>query len=268
LVADDFYIDVIQDVGYLITETVSQTPSTDPGSFAGEGVGSISLAGQTHWFDGIIKSNSFGELDETDVVDDFLTVVVFMNFDFGADNVHLSVFSLEGFVGSKSDMSLSSSVTTMSCSEDVVFGNEGTSAVPPFAVAVNLEESLIRDGVWGGLLSADDSGMGFDFDFTNRLFEQIAVVQFGRLRNGISTGGVPCGTKCANMCTVLLIHPNTIKVNHRGSASVKVITMCLDLVKIYGNRPRKLLNIISLNSDTIIRVDTLIFSPNRVLNTL
>jgi hypothetical protein len=73
----------------------------------------------------------------------------------------------------------------MTCSEDVVFGNEGTTAVPPFAVAVNLEESLIRDGVWGGLLSADDSGMGFDFDFTNRLFEQIPVVQFGRLRNGI-----------------------------------------------------------------------------------
>jgi hypothetical protein len=73
----------------------------------------------------------------------------------------------------------------MACSEDVVFGNEGTTAVPAFVVAVNLEESLIRDGVWGGLLSADNSGMGLDFDFTDRLFEQIAVVQFGRLQNGI-----------------------------------------------------------------------------------
>jgi hypothetical protein len=80
--------------------------------------------------------------------------------------------------------------------------------------------------------------------------------------NGISTGGVPCGTRCANMCTVLLIHPNTIKVNHRGSASVKVITMCLDLVKIYGNRPRKLLNMMSLNSDTIIKVDPLRINQN------
>jgi hypothetical protein len=86
--------------------------------------------------------------------------------------------------------------------------------------------------------------------------------------NGINTGGVPCGTRWANICTVLLIHPNTIKVNHRGSASVRVITMCLDLVKIYGNRPRKLLNIINLNSDTIIKVDPLIFSPIRVLNSL
>lgn len=25
--------------------------------------------------------------------------------------------------------------------------------------------------------------------------------------NGINTGGVPCGTKWANMCCVLLIHP-------------------------------------------------------------
>lgn len=24
---------------------------------------------------------------------------------------------------------------------------------------------------------------------------------------GIRTGGVPCGTKCANICMVLLIHP-------------------------------------------------------------
>jgi hypothetical protein len=69
----------------------------------------------------------------------------------------------------------------MTCSEDIVFGNEGTTTVPAFVVAVNLEESLIRDGVWGGLLSADNSGMGFDFDFTDRLFEQIAIVQFGRL---------------------------------------------------------------------------------------
>lgn len=49
---------------------------------------------------------------------------------------------------------------------------------------------------------------------------------------GISTGGVPWGTKWANIWVVLLIHPNNMKVSHRGSANLKVNTMCLVLVKI------------------------------------
>jgi hypothetical protein len=111
LVADDFYVNIVQNFGQIGIETVSQTPPTDPGSFAYEVIVSVGLAGQTHWFDGIIKSNRFGELDETDVVDDLFAVVIFVDFDVLADTLHLSVFGLEGFVGAKSDMSLDSTET-------------------------------------------------------------------------------------------------------------------------------------------------------------
>lgn len=50
--------------------------------------------------------------------------------------------------------------------------------------------------------------------------------------NGIKTGGVPWGTKCANMWIVLLIHPNIINLIHSGIAKARVITICLVLVKI------------------------------------
>jgi hypothetical protein len=49
---------------------------------------------------------------------------------------------------------------------------------------------------------------------------------------GIKIEGVPCGTKCANICFVLLIHPKSINLNHRGKARPKVIVMWLVLVKI------------------------------------
>lgn len=48
--------------------------------------------------------------------------------------------------------------------------------------------------------------------------------------NGIKTGGVPWGTKWANMCWVWLIHPLIIRVTHRGRERANVITMWLDLV--------------------------------------
>jgi len=49
---------------------------------------------------------------------------------------------------------------------------------------------------------------------------------------GISTEGVPCGTKCANICLVLLNHPYIINLNHRGKAKERVIVIWLVLVKI------------------------------------
>lgn len=49
---------------------------------------------------------------------------------------------------------------------------------------------------------------------------------------GINTAGVPWGTRCANMCLVLLIHPNNIKLNHNGRASESVNVIWLVLVKI------------------------------------
>lgn len=75
-----------------------------------------------------------------------------------------------------------------------------------------------------------------------------------RTIKGISTGGVPCGTKCANMCTVWLIQPNTIKLSHRGKAKVNVNLKWLVLVKIYGKSPRKLLKAIIENKEIKINV--------------
>lgn len=69
---------------------------------------------------------------------------------------------------------------------------------------------------------------------------------------------------------MLLIHPNTINLTHKGSASVSVIVKWLVLVKIYGNNPRKLLNRIRENNDTNKKVLPLLifFPPSKVLNSL
>lgn len=50
--------------------------------------------------------------------------------------------------------------------------------------------------------------------------------------NGISTEGVPCGTKWANICWVWFNHPNTINEIHRGKANLSVRVKWLVLVKI------------------------------------
>lgn len=56
------------------------------------------------------------------------------------------------------------------------------------------------------------------------------------------------------MWLVWLIHPNIINLNHIGSAIVNVNAICLVLVKIYGNRPIKLLNIIIIKIEIKINV--------------
>ena len=65
--------------------------------------------------------------------------------------------------------------------------------------------------------------------------------------NGISSPGVPWGTRWANMCWVLLIQPNNINAIHSGKESDRVIVKCLELVKIYGKSPSLLLNTIKEN---------------------
>jgi hypothetical protein len=47
---------------------------------------------------------------------------------------------------------------------------------------------------------------------------------------------------------VWFTHPNSINEIHRGRLRVSVITKCLDAVKMYGNSPRKLFIMISINS--------------------
>ena len=86
---------------------------------------------------------------------------------------------------------------------------------------------------------------------------------------GISTEGVPWGTRCANICFVLLIHPNNIKLSHRGKARESVIVIWLVLVKIYGNNPKKLLNKINENREINIKVVPLnLLIPINILNSL
>lgn len=53
-----------------------------------------------------------------------------------------------------------------------------------------------------------------------------------RTIKGIKTGGVPWGTKWANICFVLLIQPKNMNLNQRGRANDRVKVMWLVLVKI------------------------------------
>lgn len=86
---------------------------------------------------------------------------------------------------------------------------------------------------------------------------------------GINTEGVPWGTRCANMCWVLLIHPYNINEIHSGRARASVSVKCLVLVNTYGNNPIKLLNMIIENSEININVLPLCcVVPRRVLNSL
>lgn len=83
---------------------------------------------------------------------------------------------------------------------------------------------------------------------------------------GIRADGVPWGTKWANICWVWLIHPNSIKAIQRGRERDRVIVKWLELVKMYGRSPKKLLNTISLKSDTNIIVTLEFLAPKSVLN--
>lgn len=86
---------------------------------------------------------------------------------------------------------------------------------------------------------------------------------------GIKIEGVPWGTRWANICCIWLIHPNSIKLNQRGRANVKVRVRWLVDVKIYGNSPKKLLNKIIENNEINKKVlPWCLFSPNKVLNSL
>jgi len=49
---------------------------------------------------------------------------------------------------------------------------------------------------------------------------------------GIRAPGVLCGTKWANICLVKFIHPKTINEIQSGADRVRVVTICLVLVKI------------------------------------
>jgi hypothetical protein len=68
-------------------------------------------------------------------------------------------------------------------------------------------------------------------------------------------------TKCPNIWLVFLIHPYNINVIHKGSAKVSVSVKCHVLVKMYGNKPRKLFARIMRKSDVGINEFTLFSFP-------
>jgi len=57
----------------------------------------------------------------------------------------------------------------------------------------------------------------------------------------IRAGGVPDGTKWANMISVEFNHPYTMNITHNGRASDRVTRIWLVAVNTKGVRPRKLL---------------------------
>lgn len=67
--------------------------------------------------------------------------------------------------------------------------------------------------------------------------------------NIIRAGGVPWGTKWANIWVVLFNHPNSIIVIQIGRANERVIIICLVDVKICGRRPKELFIEISQNRE-------------------
>ena len=59
---------------------------------------------------------------------------------------------------------------------------------------------------------------------------------------GIRAGGVPKGTRCANIALGVRMHPISIWPSHRGSAKATVKVKCLEEVNTKGNSPKALLN--------------------------
>jgi len=60
-----------------------------------------------------------------------------------------------------------------------------------------------------------------------------------------------------------------MKASHKGRLRFIVKVMCLDAVKIYGNRPKKLLN--KINRRRLMKTQDLplkAFAPRRVLNSI
>lgn len=86
--------------------------------------------------------------------------------------------------------------------------------------------------------------------------------------NGIRRFGVPFGTKCANIEFVLLNHPKIIILIHNGNAIANENARCLELVKIYGINPIKLLIKMNKNKEIVINVIPSELTPKSNLNSL
>lgn len=68
---------------------------------------------------------------------------------------------------------------------------------------------------------------------------------------------------------VCVTQPYNINVSHRGSASARVRVICLEAVKIYGNKPKKLFIKINTNNEIkIIEDPWLDEGPRSILNSM
>lgn len=83
---------------------------------------------------------------------------------------------------------------------------------------------------------------------------------------GINIIGVPWGTKWLNIWLVFFSHPNIKSLVHKGRAKVKLRIRCLVPVKIYGNKPMKLLSMININIE--IKINVILLLLLIVLNSL
>lgn len=82
-----------------------------------------------------------------------------------------------------------------------------------------------------------------DNDIGRIIFPVVSII----IIIGIIIEGVPVGKRCINIKLVWLIHPNIIIDIHIGNASDIVKQIWLVDVKLYGNRPIMLFNIIIKN---------------------
>lgn len=80
-------------------------------------------------------------------------------------------------------------------------------------------------------------------------------VSINTIKN-INIKGVPRGTKCLNIKFVLLIQPKNISPIHIDKENNKEKGIWLELVKMYGNSPIRLLVIILINK--LIKINKLI----------
>lgn len=96
----------------------------------------------------------------------------------------------------------------------------------------------------------------------------IHLIDSIKIINGINTLGVPWGTKWVNIWEVRFNHPNNIILNHKGSVNDRLIDKCLVLVKIYGNNPKKLFNIINMKIEINIKLKLLFSFLIIILNSL
>jgi hypothetical protein len=79
---------------------------------------------------------------------------------------------------------------------------------------------------------------------------------------GISTEGVPCGTRCLNICWLLFFHPLTIRINQKTKARGRFTERCDEREKFCGKSAMIFIKIIREKIVMIIRTVPFSVFPN------